>query len=252
MGKKLTSRSIKQQKQTAKALKTKESTTEGAIQMKSKFFYDDHHIEVAKKIKNHLNSVPDYLSEQTATSPRATGDAIESLIADKLDQFLEDWCIEYSADFERRAMADIAFTDKEGFYCMVDVKTHREDTKFNMPNLTSVDRLKKFYRDDKNVFALIFVKYAVQGNKVTVTDVIFGPIESLNWECLTIGSLGAGQIQIANSNNVKVKNNFSRKQWMQTFCDTMLNFYPKEISKIKDRIEGFTQEKEFWQNQDDL
>lgn len=38
-------------------------------------------------------------------------------------------------------MADLAFTDKEGIYSVVDVKTHREDTRFNMPNLTSVERL---------------------------------------------------------------------------------------------------------------
>lgn len=46
-------------------------------------------------------------------------------------------------------MADLAFTDKEGFYSVVDVKTHRADTKFNMPNLTSVERLARFYSDPK-------------------------------------------------------------------------------------------------------
>lgn len=43
-------------------------------------------------------------------------------------------------------MADIAFKDRDDFYYVVDVKTHREDTKFNMPNLTSVERLARSTR----------------------------------------------------------------------------------------------------------
>ncbi len=48
-------------------------------------------------------------------------------------------------------MADLAFQDQQGFYYVVDVKTHRTDTKFNMPNLTSVERLARFYEDDKTI-----------------------------------------------------------------------------------------------------
>ena len=119
--------------------------------MKSGFFYGRHCLDIAEKIKRHINSTPDFLSEQTSKSTRAAGDAIEGLIAERFDTFLGEWCKEYSSNFARRAMADIAFKDKEDFYCIVDVKTHREDTKFNMPNLTSVERLSRFYEDDMNI-----------------------------------------------------------------------------------------------------
>lgn len=148
--------------------------------MKSSFFYNGHYRELADKLKDYINSVPEFLSAQTARSTRAAGDAIEGLIAEKFDSLLGDWCKEYSSSFARRAMADIAFKDKEEFYCVVDVKTHREDTKFNMPNLTSVERLSRFYEDDKNVFALIMVKYTLDGNRVLVTEVSFVPIEFLD------------------------------------------------------------------------
>ncbi len=120
--------------------------------MKSSFYYDGHHLEVAGKIKDSINSSPDFLSVQTVPSTRSAGDAIESLISETFNEFLQDWCSEYSKDFARRAMADLAFTDQEGFYSVVDVKTHREDTQFNMPNLTSVERLARFYESDTNVF----------------------------------------------------------------------------------------------------
>ncbi len=220
--------------------------------MKSPFFYDGDYKNVAEAIKKHINSVPDFLSTHTVRSTRAAGDAIENLIAEKFDTFLGDWCKEYSATFARRAMADIAFKDKEDFYCVVDVKTHREDTKFNMPNLTSVERLSRFYEDDNNVFALIMVKYVVKKNAVRATNVSFCPVEFLDWDCLTVGALGWGQIQIANSNNIIVKDGFSRKQWMITLCETMLDFYPKEILKINERIKRFEEVKNFWEQRDDV
>ncbi len=220
--------------------------------MKSSFYYDGHYRKVAEKIKGYVNASPDFLSPQTAGSTRATGDAIESLISEKFNAFLEDWCAEYSSDFARRAMADLAFTDKEGFYSVVDVKTHREDTKFNMPNLTSVERLTRFYESDMNVFSLIMVKYAMDETRLRATEVLFSPIEYLDWDCLTVGALGWGQIQIANSNYIKINGGYSRKKWMLQLCDAMLDFYPKEIQKIKNRIGRFDDVKTHWESREDI
>lgn len=88
--------------------------------MKSKFYYDGHHLAEATSIKDHLNSTSDFLTRQTASSPRAVGDALESIVAKQFDAFLGPWCKEYSSDFARRAMADLAFTDREGICSVVD------------------------------------------------------------------------------------------------------------------------------------
>ncbi|GIV83349.1 MAG: hypothetical protein KatS3mg052_0356 [Candidatus Roseilinea sp.] len=148
-------------------------------------------------------------------------------------------------------MADLAFTDRDGFYYVVDVKTHRLGTQFNMPNLTSVERLARFYEDDRNYFVVLIVKYAIEGTKVIVERVHFLPIEFLAWGCLTIGALGWGQIQIANANVVDVNEGYSRKKWMIELCNVMLEFYPKEIEKIKDRITHFEQVKRYWEHKEE-
>lgn len=220
--------------------------------MKSSFYYDGHYLGVADKIRDYINSTPEFLSQETARSTRAVGDALESLVAEKFSAFLGDWCTEYSNDFARRAMADLAFTDKEGYYCVVDVKTHREDTKFNMPNLTSVQRLARFYESDLNIFSLIMIRYTVEHTKVTAREVIFAPIEFLNWECLTVGALGWGQIQIANSNNIRLIDSYSRKKWMLQLCNTLLDFYPKEIMKIQERMGRFNEVKAYWESREDI
>ena len=160
--------------------------------MRSSFYYDGNYRQVASVIKEYINSSGDILSPMTAQSPRAVGDALESLISEQFEHFLGDWCSEYSSDFARRAMADLAFTDREGFYSVVDVKTHREDTRFNMPNLTSVERLARFYESDNNVFSLILVNYSIEGTTIVASEVLFSPIEFLDWDCLTVGGPGLG------------------------------------------------------------
>jgi len=148
-------------------------------------------------------------------------------------------------------MADLAFQDKDGLYYVVDVKTHRLETHFNMPNLTSVERLARFYEDDKNHFVILMLSYSVVGNRVQAQAAHFVPIEFLSWECLTIGALGWGQIQISNANNISVKEGYSRKKWMLELCDIMLEFYPREIGKIGERIEYFRNVKKRWEARND-
>lgn len=220
--------------------------------MRPKFYYGGDYLKVTERIKDYINTSPGFLSPQTVRSTRAVGDALESLISERFGSLLGDWCVEYSNDFTRRAMEDFAFTDREGFYSAIDVKTHRTDTEFNRPNLISVERLARFYKSDTNVFSLILVKYDIKDTKVVATEVTFTPIEFLDWECLAIGALGRGQIQIANSNVIKVVEGYSRKKWMLQLCDAMLEFYPKEILKIQDRIGRFGDVKAHWESREDI
>ena len=193
-----------------------------------------------------LNSESDILSPYTLGSTRAAGDAIQDILAEKFNNVLGIWVSEYSTDFARRAMADLAFKDIDGYYYIIDVKSHRVSTNFNMPNLTSVERLARFYEDDMNYFVLLLVQYDLQGEHAVFSRVHFVPIEFLSWDCLTVGALGWGQIQIANSNNIIVNQQSSRKRWMLQLCEVMLEFYPKEIEKIGDRLRRFEEIKAYW------
>ncbi|HPD30949.1 MAG TPA: hypothetical protein PLL20_13205 [Phycisphaerae bacterium] len=215
--------------------------------MNSRIFSTDRYQGIARRTKEFLNGHEDFLSPSTARSPRAFGDALEGILGDNFRVILGEDCAEYSANFARRAMADIAFKDNDGLYYVVDVKTHREDTKFNMPNLTSVERLTRFYEDDSNYFVLLLVRYRLEGTHAVISEVTFVPIEFLDWECLTIGALGWGQIQIANANHISLKPHYSRKSWMLELCDIMLDFYPREIGKIETRIEYFQRVRQHWE-----
>jgi hypothetical protein len=218
---------------------------------KSAIFFTDEFTRIEAAIVDLINSQKDFMSARTAASTRAAGDAIQNIIGEAFENVLGKHCAEYSAEFARRAMADLAFTDRDGFYYVVDVKTHRLETAFNMPNLTSVERLARLYENDKDYFVLLMVQYSIEGVKVRAKHTHFVPIEFLDWGCLTVGALGWGQIQIANANAIKVNAGYSRKKWMLELCDVMLEFYPKAIGKIGGRIEYFKKVKERWENRKD-
>ena len=124
----------------------------------SQVFYTNVYKEIESKLVEILNTQPDFLSTRTASSTRATGDAIQEIVSENLQYLLGSLCKDYVAKFPRRAMADLKFTDRDGLVYHVDVKTHRLGTSFNMPNLTSVKRLADLYGDDKNYFVVLFVQ----------------------------------------------------------------------------------------------
>ena len=214
--------------------------------MNSKIFSPRYRAEMEKRALGILKKNSKIMSAHTVESPRAVGDAVEKILADNIEYIVGARGREFSAQFARRAMADMAFETVDGFYCLVDVKTHRQDADFSMPQLTSVERLASLYGDDSNIFSLMSVKYGTRGGRLVFHGVSFFPVEWLDWKCLTIGNLGWGQIQIANSNNIKISPRTSRVEWMITLCDRVLDFYPREIDKISKRIFRFKAERRRW------
>lgn len=189
------------------------------------------------------------MNNNTADSPRAVGDAVQSFLEREFFCCLpKELIMNFSEKFVRRAMADFAFEDNTERYYVVDLKTHNLRTSFNMPNITSVDRLAKFYEDDKNYFALLLVDYTSIDSVLKFESCHFVPIEYMDWSCLTIGALGWGQIQIANSNRIVLNTENTRRNWMLQLCDALDLFYPKEISKITARIDRFIHVREYWEN----
>lgn len=211
----------------------------------------DFDIEKVSKdiLSNLISNASDIVQGISLSSPRAIGDAVQEYLGNKgLPNVLSKYGISVKDEFGRRAMEDIAFKDSKGNYYAVDVKTHNEDTMFNMPNLISVKRLATFYKnDDKNNFCILIISYKVKQNKLEYTECHFKKIESFDWSCLTIGALGWGQIQIANSNNLKFMEKPCRKSWMLQLCDKLSLFYDEEIGKIGERKMWFGSIRNYWE-----
>ena len=219
--------------------------------MKSKLFSANTRKNIETTVVKLLNG-NQLMNYNTVNSPRAVGDAVQNFLEGHISQCLPNNLVtKINTSFARRSMADLAFEDTSNNYYVVDIKTHNLNTNFNMPNLTSVERLARFYGDNKNYFVLLLVSYKIQDEQLNFENCLFVPIEYLDWSCLTLGALGWGQIQIANSNIVNIELKNTRKKWMLQLCDALDLFYPNEIAKITRRIDYFRNIREYWENQPD-
>ncbi|MBC8218842.1 MAG: hypothetical protein H8E73_10290, partial [Planctomycetes bacterium] len=93
-------------------------------------FSDSRYADIEKEVKKLIGQQGTFLSGSTVSSTRAVGDAIQSIISGGFERIVADYCTEFSSDFARRAMADLAFQDNGGNYYLIDVKTHNVDTQF--------------------------------------------------------------------------------------------------------------------------
>ena len=208
--------------------------------IKSEIFHTGLYKTIELKIKNFINKYPDFLNIDTVGSTRATGDAIEHILKENFKTIISPYLKEFISEFSRRTMGDFAFIDKNDLYYSIDVSTHRLDTKFHMPNLTSVKRLADYYKIDNNYFIILIVKYYVINKfHLKVKKVHFIPIEFISWESLTLGNLGWGQIQIKSSKDIIINEFNSRENWMLEFFNRVLKFYYNEKIKINKRIKYF-------------
>tara|TARA_B100000214_G_scaffold306617_1_gene237693 strand:- start:577 stop:1179 length:603 start_codon:yes stop_codon:yes gene_type:complete len=133
----------------------------------------------------------------------------------------------------KRSIEDVGLVTKDYDDVKIDIKTHDTESELSMPNLISISRLKKFYENDRNLLLYVFVKYINHGNNVQVLEVKVKPIEQLNWECLTIGNLGKGQLQITDMNKISFQNFMTRKDWMERLSYDAIIYYQKLIDKIR-------------------
>ncbi len=133
----------------------------------------------------------------------------------------------------KRSIEDVGLVTKDYDDVKIDIKTHDTESELSMPNLISISRLKKFYENDRNLLLYVFVKYINHGNNVQVLQVKVKPIEQINWECLTIGNLGKGQLQITDMNKISFQNFMTRKDWMERLSYDAIIYYQKLIDKIR-------------------
>jgi len=108
-------------------------------------------MQASKKLLEVLSKYDDFQNPRINNSPRAIGDTVQSIIGEVLpDCFPKGSIKDFQSDFNRKALQDVAFSDTQGNYYAIDVKTHALSTKFNMPNLVSVKRLAEIFELIKN------------------------------------------------------------------------------------------------------
>ena len=165
---------------------------------------------------------------------RGIADYIESLVADTLIS-------RHNATQagSKRSIEDVMVGDST----YVDIKTTDINANFSMPNLISIERLRKLYQNPENQLVYIFVDYEVideeldasiytQVKYAEIKSIEVRPIETISWCCMHIQSLGNGQLQLKNAHNTIKRYEHSRDEWLAQLKSEALLYIEKQLSKL--------------------
>ena len=143
-------------------------------------------------------------------------------IADKI----EDQCttvLQNNFDDVRPPTSRRSIEDVNVGNTYVDIKTSDAALYFKMPNMISIDRLRKLDRD------LIYSFIVYDSNKKSILDTFSLYVYELNWEHLAIQNLGKGQLQIKNMVEFlkTPKTDMTKDQWLAVLKEKAIEFYGK-------------------------
>ena len=165
--------------------------------------------QLTKCLKQHL-TFPDSDNLQQ----RGIADRIEH----ECNRIIKDNFSDVMPAVSRRSIEDISVS---GSY--VDHKTSDVALDFKMPNMISIDRLRKLDRD------LVYNFVIYDSRARTIVDTFALDVYELNWDYLKIQNLGKGQLQITNMAAflANPRSQLSKEEWLQRLRTAARDFYAK-------------------------
>jgi len=119
----------------------------------------------------------------------------------------------------------------------IDIKAQDINRRFSMPNLISIDRLRRNKGkliSKEMIIRYVFFKYSKTENIIKITDVNEFNIQEIQWESLQISNLGLGQLQIKYAKKDIILNPDNLiEDWFDNLHDEAEQFFSKQIIKFK-------------------
>jgi uncharacterized protein YoxC len=161
---------------------------------------------------------------------RGYADMIEKLVAEEAKKHNPK---EFRAASSKRSIEDFSY-HTYGKYVWYDVKSFDAGSDFSMPNLVSIDRLRKVIKSKMEELVYIFVEYTVDhtNRKVDIQKIEFRPVYTIDPSVLAIQNLGKGVLQIKNMHNSVTTYTGTKEEWMKEISVMAHNFYAKQIAKF--------------------
>lgn len=166
---------------------------------------------------------------------RTVGDLIESKITEILFNSDSELITEKREPRSKKSIEDVTLVSG-GVSYYIDPKTHDQNSDFSMPNLTSIDKIKKLFSSNEQELIYVFVSYVLDNGMVMIGDIKVFSIWELDISILGIGALGKGQLQIKNANNELVFTNKGKQEWFEDFKKLVQEYLKKQITKTNKQI----------------
>jgi hypothetical protein len=166
---------------------------------------------------------------------RTVGDLIESKVSEILFNSNSELISEKRAPRSKKSIEDVTLVSNGVLY-YIDPKTHDINSDFSMPNLTSVEKIKKLFDTTDKELIYVFVSYSITNAMVIISDVKVFFLWELDISILGVGALGKGQLQIKNANKDLVFTQKGKVGWYGDFKLLMQEFLKKQLIKVNKQI----------------
>lgn len=183
---------------------------------------------IEKLLKNNLKD----FTIDTSLQQRSVADIIEYECCKIVKN---EYTNMYLPATSKRSIEDFCLVSETTNY--FDVKTHHiQENGFSMPNLISIDRLRKLLQNEKITLTYIFIDYVREDNRILIKNINIKYVWQLDWSVLGIGSLGKGQLQISDNNKDLKYTNVGRDAWYKELILKGYEYNLKQIQKIQKEI----------------
>jgi hypothetical protein len=166
---------------------------------------------------------------------RTVGDLIESKVSDILYRSTSELISEKRAPRSKKSIEDVTLISN-GVTYYIDPKTHNIKSDFSMPNLTSIDKIKKLFFTNNQDLIYVFVSYDLLNGMVIIDNIKVFFIWEIDISILGVGALGKGQLQIKDANNELVFTNKGKKEWYSDFKKLVQEYLKKQVNKVNKQI----------------
>lgn len=178
-------------------------------------------IKLTEILSKHLK-FPDSANIQQRGIADKLEDACNTLIKEHFDNV--------TIASSRRSIEDISIGD-----AYLDHKSSDQALKFKMPNMISIDRLRKLDRP------LIYNFIIYNSSKGEIIKTLAMDVYELNWDHLAIQNLGKGQLQIKNMEEFlkSPKTALSKEEWITKLKTEAIKFYENLKKKTDKNIQDW-------------
>lgn len=173
---------------------------------------------------------------QEGSEQRTVGDLIEHKIREICKNIAKENNIVFIDRRSKKSLEDFTLEDivngvPHTYY--FDPKTHDIKSDFSMPNLSSIEKLKKLCETSNKDLINIFVGYSIVENLVTIHSIEVRYVWELDFSILRIGSLGKGQLQISNMNKGLCFTNEGKSSWFENLKKLARSYHDDRIKMIQ-------------------
>lgn len=188
-------------------------------------------------IKTHILQKLTNFQINVGGQQRSVGDMVEYKIKNIVLGLSEHELVENCLEPRSKKSTEDVTIQSKGISYFIDSKTHDTKSEFSMPNLISIEKLRKILPKNDVELIYIFVDYELNDEVVVIKSVEVKYIWELDFSILSIGSLGKGQLQIANLNNPLKFTDEGKMMWFEKLKSEVKVYHDKRIRQIeKDKL----------------